>query len=414
MVYKTEQWDMLKAPSGETYDRASHSLKVIADALAGMIASGGGLFGQSPLPTLEHERGVFWFKQTGTGTKDASTAANADDAADDNITAYGTANRDDVFLYLQGTIDFNGAVGGLTGIAGAHIIGLGGIATRVSNSNAGATYVINIPLNANNCEVAGFYVLETTNTVEGIYVLADGVSVHNNICSGAMENGISITNAEWCGVYHNRIYQITNDGIECIGGSQWTSIFENELTDVADNAIHINGTARNWVYRNIINGDAGTTDVGLACSAGNFNMFADNWLGYCGTSLYTDTGTSNLWEDNHGTHETDWTTALDGTAQDMFGTAAAHKAPMNVTGVVRIYPDYNGMGAAHTVVITVNRKNDGTNSRQATSITKVGVQTDKCPVYEIRYTKTRTVHITIQRTAGGALTVPIGIEEAVI
>lgn len=362
----------------------------------------------------EHNRTVSWFSATGAGTADGSTAANAAVMAYDNITNYAQSEHDDVLIFLTGG-DFNGAVAGLTVTRGGVTLifpGRYSAAWGIVNSNAGANAVLSV--NNSGTFIIGMYCSESTGTVRGIDIGSgrDGTYICDCYFDGGMSRGVYISGGsngtvincyfEWCGIY------VIDSGHNLISN--------NHIWRCPSNAIYLANDAadRNIVEHNTIIGTGGPspTPIGIDITLGDDNFIVDNFIAGC-TQLKSDTGSNNHWEYNHGTLETNWTTALDGTEQDVFGTAALHKVPLNDTGVVRIYPDFNAMAVGDTVIIRVYRKNNGTNSRLALSITKNGVQTDKCPCYDVRYTATRTVRITIQRTAGVIVNNPIGIEEAV-
>lgn len=110
--------------------------------------------------------------------------------------------------------------------------------------------------------------------------------------------------------------------------------------------------------------------------------------------------------------ESDFTTALDGTEQDVFGSVATPAVPPGITGVVRLYPDLVNMGAADTVEIKVYRRNDGATLRLVDTVTYTGAQANDAPMLEVRFTRTRGLRVTVERTAGTVTVLPIGIEEA--
>lgn len=376
-----------------------------------MFESGGAWLRGKPGPVLAHDRSVIWADTAAAGLGDGSTATDPIAAAYDDPATYITADQDDVLIYKSGNYDFLGSVAGLTvDVAGFEILGYGFGQTTFVNSNVAATRVISCTVNG--MIFSSFGINESTATVEGIYIVNTGSTcIHDIFFSNTMENGITYLDpSNQCLIWDCWFNIVTDDGIECTGSG--CKIWNCHFSDIGGIPIHLNGNNADYamVFDNKIAG-GGASDYGIVIALGDDNIICNNFIGGCVTGLRTDTGTDNAWDGNIGTFESDWTTAVDGLVQDIFGTAAAHRYPLNASGMVRLYPDLVNMAAGDIVEIIVYRMNDGVNSRQATSITYNGAQTDLAPVLEFRYTETRTLYITLQRTAGVIVALPVGIEE---
>lgn len=259
-----------------------------------------GSYGNVPeVPVANSARSVFFVSVAGAGDADGSTAGNALLGSDSVITDNATADVRDIFVFLAGNYNINGAVGGLAiSVAGVKAFGLGQTITSVENSNASATAVFS--MTAAECEMAGFFVNETTNTVEGCIVTGSACHIHDNWFS-AGENGIRVNAVTRCVISHNVFDAPTNDGIELIGATTFTRIFDNDFLRCVDNGISLNGddVDTNHVHTNRINGNNGATDYAVQILLGDNNVVSDNWFGQLGTWPVNNTGSNNIFADNH-------------------------------------------------------------------------------------------------------------------
>ncbi|MCK5613880.1 right-handed parallel beta-helix repeat-containing protein [Candidatus Pacearchaeota archaeon] len=292
---------------GGTEVSSAQSDHLEVDTLEEMLATMGTFGRFSGMPTGEHDRGVFWVDGiNGNDGNDGETAATAKatiDAGHNLLTAY----KDEVLLIMYdgdntGVMDENANAGGvLCDTAGVHIFGLGSNLVQVGNSNGTATAVFT--LGAPFIEIAGITIAETTNTVEGI--LTDGnaysLFIHDNIFNGSMENGIGLVGTSFTVVDNNIFKNQNNDGIEASGTTISCTISNNSFDNIKDNAIHLNGisVARNYIYKNIINGFAGTTDYGIQIALGDNNVSSGNTMVELGTWPNLDSGSNNGWTNNH-------------------------------------------------------------------------------------------------------------------
>ncbi len=244
-------------------------------------------------------RTIIWVDATdGSNSNDGLKCTNAVLTIDYAV-GLTTPNKNDMILVLQGNYDENtGNIGVRVDKQNIHILGLGGSLCHVENSNVGATIVFSI--SAGNCEIAGFTISETTNTVEGIIAMSSFSYIHDNVFDGAMENAIRI-NSNDITVINNKIIDSTNDGIECQTNATHCIVSGNEIYNVGDNAIHCNGDGcdSNFIYDNIINCGAGTTDVCVRITSGDDNMVVGNYGGQWGTAPYIDTGSNNITSPNN-------------------------------------------------------------------------------------------------------------------
>jgi len=259
-----------------------------------------GSYGNIPeVPVANSARSVFFVAPTAQGTGDGSTAGNALAGTYDVISSNGTANVRDVFVFLQGSYDFNGATSGLAFVAGVKVFGLGQFSCICVNSNASATYVMNITVNS--VDVTGFYFNENTLTVEDIYSTSDYLHLHDNIHVGAAENHIHCDGSYGSIIEDNLIVSGTNDGIELTGNLCYeNTIRNNRLWGQLDNGINLNGDQvdANWIIGNYINGSGGVTDVGINVVLGDNNEIVDNEIWGCVLSEQ-DTGTANQWNNKY-------------------------------------------------------------------------------------------------------------------
>lgn len=261
-----------------------------------------GSFGIFPgMGAAEHIREFYWVDSVnGSDANDGSTGALAKATIDAAI-ALTTANQDDIILVLKGDYNENVNTGGvLADVAGIHLFGLGQRLCTVDNSNGAATAVFTV--SAANVEIAGFFIDEQTASVEGIKstVALAHLAIHDNYLVGNMENGISGT-LSFSYIYGNEINAGTNDGIELTGSCVGCRIFNNQIYSCGDNGIHINSDDgdTNFIYDNTINGDSGDTDFAISITLGDNNKVSGNTMGELATWPILDSGSSNIWVNNH-------------------------------------------------------------------------------------------------------------------
>ncbi len=397
--YSSEQWDIIKTPSGEVYVRSLHSLKAISDALA----NGSSKLGLLPdIPSMRHERGIHWFKVVGTGLSDASSAANADTGAYNNITTYGTTEQDDVFIYLYGTFDFDGHVNGLQLTGNAYgVFGMGPGRTVITNTNVARVYCMTNGAGI-GIEIAGFDYQGPAALTAYIYTAEDNTWVHHCFFYGGVTCGILIGTGGFDPlIEHNLFYLIGETGIRAATNVSQGTIRDNFIYSAGLEGILLgsNTVDHMWVHHNFIFGGT-ITEYGIEITLGDTNTITDNYIGGCTLGLILDTGTDNVREGNKGTWIWPSPVVLDGNEQDWFASAVAPSEPLNETGVMRIYIDYTGIGAGDTIVHRFYRANSGGPLVLARTITQAGVPVDLAPVYEERYSKYCFMHVTVQRTAG--------------
>lgn len=287
------------------------------------------------IPPAQHPGTAYYVDgENGDNGNDGLSLTNAV-ATIDYAVGLATANQDDwIFVNYKSTVyDENALAGGvIVDKAGLHLIGLYGYGSvRVENSKADATSVFLVSVN--NVEIAGFAITEATNTVEGIVFQSSLDSkIHDNIFTTTLENAIACLSGysqARIEIYNNKILNSTNDGIElaysATGSCVNCHIHNNYFYNVGDNAIHINGDVSDghYVHDNIINGNAGTTSIGINVALGDNNIIVNNWIGGC-VSPISDTGDGNVWdcwfdkitgsftmEVGDGTSETDKVTNID-------------------------------------------------------------------------------------------------------
>lgn len=206
-----------------------------------------------------------------------------------------TTQNSDYGFVAQGLYSESASVNGVS-ITKANCVYVGQDwgATVVSNGNASAVYVFNIT--ATGVGITQFNLAEATNTVETLYCTGNHCYIHHNIFLQAAENHIHLT-SNYCVIYWNRIFSATNDGIEISGSAKGNWVIENFVHGAGDNGIHLNGDGvdDNFVYRNEINGDAGTTDYGITVTLGDNNHFDWNSMGEMGTWPVFNSGSNNYW-----------------------------------------------------------------------------------------------------------------------
>lgn len=216
-----------------------------------------------------------------------------------------TDDNGDYGFIAHGTYDENASVNGAS-ITKAHchyVTPATAGAVQVSNSNGSAIAIFTISVNGDNVELAGFRSAEATTTVEFcVCSAAEGLYFHDNVLYGAMENGLHITATNYCVIEHNIFAGMTNDGVEIDGNALVNRIRYNEFVYILDNAIHLNGDAvdQNFVYKNEIDGGAGTTDYAITVTLGDANYIDWNSMGQLGTWPIFNSGSNNYWGPHNG------------------------------------------------------------------------------------------------------------------
>ena len=232
-----------------------------------------GSYGSIPeVPVANSLRSVFFVAPVAVGDGDGSSAGNALEGNATVITANATANVRDVFVFLAGAYDINGATGGLTcSIDGVKIFGLGIALTSFVNSNGAATYVFNVT--GDSVEIAGITSGEGTTSVEGIYITGEYARIHDNLLLGTMENGIHLAASSLSIIEDNYIHSCSADGIEITGICTDDILRGNYIVDVGDNGINLNGdnVDSHQIKGNTINGKGGTTDYAVQILLGDEN-----------------------------------------------------------------------------------------------------------------------------------------------